>query len=324
MTAFVRRFSLLLIGALFTTAAGAVTPYLVDGDGDEVSDEIDDCPYTHIGVKVDAKGCPLSRDDADLDGVPDDDDDCPYSATGAAIDVHGCAIDGDFDGVADGIDRCPASSLAMPVDVRGCAAREHAAQVPAPTAPLPVRAAPDIVQPVREKSAAERPVAIAPPTFVEPALPSVSHKPKPPVPVPKPPAAKISAPANVPIIAAIPKVATVVAPAVADAPETPELALHFLHNSGRLGTGDLAVIDTYVLIFARRLIADPASTLRIRAFADPAETHIDGLAEARLSIVRTALIQRGIRPERIKGETGQMEGGDAASNRRVEVRLLSN
>ena len=115
MTAFTRRFALFLPGLLLSAAVLAATPYVVDGDGDAVSDEIDDCPYTHPGVQVDAKGCPLSREDGDLDGVPDESDDCPYSAAGAAIDAKGCALDSDFDGVANGIDRCPGSGLALPL-----------------------------------------------------------------------------------------------------------------------------------------------------------------------------------------------------------------
>lgn len=127
MTALTRRVSLLLLGTLFSVAASAAQkPYLVDGDADAVSDEIDECPYTQPGIQVDRKGCPLRRDDGDLDGVLDEADDCPYSAVGAVIDQQGCALDSDFDGVANGIDRCPRTLLALPVNAAGCAVSERA------------------------------------------------------------------------------------------------------------------------------------------------------------------------------------------------------
>lgn len=101
------------------------------------------------------------------------------------------------------------------------------------------------------------------------------------------------------------------------------MILRFGPNSGRLGSGDLAAIEGYAKVFARRLAANPASRIRLRAFADQGETDVAGLASARLSIVRLALVQRGIAPERIQADSGQLQGGDAANNRRVEARLTS-
>lgn len=119
MPAYTRRFMLLLV-CLSIPAFAAAAPLIVDGDGDAVSDEIDDCPYTHPGIRVDARGCPRNRQDGDSDGVTDEDDSCPYTTTGAIVDVHGCAIDGDFDGVANGLDHCPQTSLSRMVDGQGC------------------------------------------------------------------------------------------------------------------------------------------------------------------------------------------------------------
>lgn len=134
----IRRFMLMVCMscvAMATTAA----PLIVDGDGDAISDEIDDCPYTHMGIRVDSKGCPRKRDDGDLDGVTDEDDSCPYTVSGAVIDVHGCAIDSDFDGVANGVDRCPRSPLSRLVDAQGCASGERAqARVTPPAASQPL------------------------------------------------------------------------------------------------------------------------------------------------------------------------------------------
>lgn len=167
MTALTRRVSLLLLGTLLSVAAvAAQKPYLVDGDADAVSDEIDECPYTQPGIQVDRKGCPRRRDDGDLDGVPDDVDDCPYSAAGAVIDLKGCALDGDFDGVANGIDRCPRTLLALPVNAAGCAVGERAeaparspgqakmTPIPAPAAlPPPAHAAATVASKVAAASA---------------------------------------------------------------------------------------------------------------------------------------------------------------------------
>ena len=166
MPVFIRRFLLLLVCMSFTAVATAAGSLVVDGDGDAVSDEIDDCPYTHQGVRVDAKGCPRKRDDGDLDGVTDEDDDCPYTTPGALIDIYGCARDSDFDGVANGLDRCPRSPLSRLVNAQGCAAGELA-EIPAPiiTSPQPAhQAVGRAAKPAKEvsllTSAAESPLLL--------------------------------------------------------------------------------------------------------------------------------------------------------------------
>ena len=133
----------LLVGGLFCCAAlAARPPLMVDGDADGVSDEIDECPYTPPGVRVNAVGCPLKADDADADGVADQNDDCPYTPAGAVVDAHGCAIDSDLDGIANGIDRCPHTPLGLRVDAQGCAQGEIAETAIAHTrADTPVSAA---------------------------------------------------------------------------------------------------------------------------------------------------------------------------------------
>ncbi len=105
---------------LFCAAAFAVAPSLVvDGDGDGVSDERDDCPYSRAAEVVNADGCSLDGD-ADSDGVADLADLCPYSATGARVDDEGCSLDDDFDGIANGRDACPDTAIGERVDTRGC------------------------------------------------------------------------------------------------------------------------------------------------------------------------------------------------------------
>jgi OOP family OmpA-OmpF porin len=54
-----------------------------------VPDNLDKCPNTPKGVKVDARGCPL---DSDGDGVPDHLDKCPNTPRGTKVDATGCPI----------------------------------------------------------------------------------------------------------------------------------------------------------------------------------------------------------------------------------------
>jgi len=58
-----------------------------DSDGDGVFDNLDKCPRTPAGVKVDQDGCPL---DTDGDGVYDYLDKCPGTPAGVKVDQDGC------------------------------------------------------------------------------------------------------------------------------------------------------------------------------------------------------------------------------------------
>jgi outer membrane protein OmpA-like peptidoglycan-associated protein len=91
----------------------------IDSDGDGVSDGLDDCPATDqraIGM-VDVYGCPV---DSDFDGIPDYLDACPFNQAGAHVDDSGCPIDSDADGVPDGIDDCPYTLYGVDLDQFGC------------------------------------------------------------------------------------------------------------------------------------------------------------------------------------------------------------
>lgn len=93
-----------------------------DSDGDGVPDDMDKCPGTPKGVKVDAEGCPL---DSDGDGVPDYLDKCPGTPKGVRVDATGCPLavsplDSDGDGVLDDKDQCPGTPRGAKVDERGC------------------------------------------------------------------------------------------------------------------------------------------------------------------------------------------------------------
>ncbi len=88
-----------------------------DSDGDGVPDELDKCPDTPKGVKVDANGCCL---DTDKDGVPDYKDKCPNTPAGVKVDANGCCLDTDGDGVPDYKDACPNTPAGTKVDEKGC------------------------------------------------------------------------------------------------------------------------------------------------------------------------------------------------------------
>jgi len=73
-----------------TRAEPAAAPEVIpDTDGDGVPDNLDKCPGTPAGVKVDPDGCPL---DSDSDGVPDYLDKCPDTPKGMAVDENGCPL----------------------------------------------------------------------------------------------------------------------------------------------------------------------------------------------------------------------------------------
>jgi OOP family OmpA-OmpF porin len=88
-----------------------------DSDGDGVIDDLDQCPRTPRGVKVDKVGCPL---DSDGDGVPDYLDQCSDTPKGVKVDEKGCPLDTDGDGVPDYRDLCPKTPKGATVDQRGC------------------------------------------------------------------------------------------------------------------------------------------------------------------------------------------------------------
>lgn len=66
-------------------------PEVRDSDGDGVPDDLDRCPNTPFGTRVDADGCPVIED-SDGDGVPDDRDRCPNTPAGTRVDSSGCPI----------------------------------------------------------------------------------------------------------------------------------------------------------------------------------------------------------------------------------------
>jgi OOP family OmpA-OmpF porin len=88
-----------------------------DSDGDGVTDDMDRCPDTPRGARVDEEGCPI---DSDKDQVSDYKDKCPKTPDGCIVDEHGCPVDGDSDGVCDGVDQCPNTPDGVEVKADGC------------------------------------------------------------------------------------------------------------------------------------------------------------------------------------------------------------
>lgn len=104
-------------------APAPVVPVRVaDTDGDGVYDDIDQCPDTPAGARVDVRGCAL---DSDHDGVADHMDQCPGTVSGAVVDAKGCELDGDNDGIVDRLDDCPDSAPGAQVDINGCEIKEE-------------------------------------------------------------------------------------------------------------------------------------------------------------------------------------------------------
>lgn len=90
---------------------------LIDADGDGVTDSLDKCPNSPKDITVNRDGCPR---DFDMDGVPDYLDMCPNTAAEIGVDSTGCAKDEDRDGVPDAKDQCPLTPKNAPVDTTGC------------------------------------------------------------------------------------------------------------------------------------------------------------------------------------------------------------
>ncbi|NJB72632.1 hypothetical protein GGR42_003123 [Saonia flava] len=95
----------------------------LDDDGDGVSNALDLCPNTIVGVEVNSSGCSIVERDSDNDGVMDDLDICPNTAIGYQVDENGCSetqIDTDGDGVPDIHDNCPSTPQGRQVNEEGC------------------------------------------------------------------------------------------------------------------------------------------------------------------------------------------------------------
>lgn len=94
-------------------------PDIIDTDGDGVMDQLDKCPNTPKGTKVDGSGCKLPEPVAKtiikqiIEPAPMsfDNNECPVKTN---------LPDRDRDGVEDSIDQCPNTPCDFSVDKKGC------------------------------------------------------------------------------------------------------------------------------------------------------------------------------------------------------------
>ena len=109
-----------------------------DVDGDNVTNDFDQCPGTPAGATVDVNGCADSQKDTDNDGFADDIDQCPGTPAGENVDTNGCSAcqndstgtgcpdgDDDDDGVKNDADPCPGTPVGENVDTNGCSACQN-------------------------------------------------------------------------------------------------------------------------------------------------------------------------------------------------------
>ena len=109
-----------------------------DVDGDNVTNDFDQCPGTPAGATVDVNGCADSQKDTDNDGFTDDIDQCPGTPAGESVDTNGCSAcqndptgagcpssDDDDDGVTNETDQCPGTPAGESVDTNGCSACQN-------------------------------------------------------------------------------------------------------------------------------------------------------------------------------------------------------
>ncbi|TAJ55051.1 MAG: hypothetical protein EPN60_04500 [Nevskiaceae bacterium] len=336
--------SLLLLSA---AAQAALPPLIVDGDGDGVSDEVDDCPYTPPGIQMNERGCPLHADDGDADGVADPQDDCPYTPPDAVVDAQGCALDADFDGIANGIDRCLNTALGALVDERGCAVGQvPAALLSVRPAPPPLTAPPPSV-PVPAPAA----VVTKPAKQVTPQGESLQATPEPLVPLTPLAPLGISGgavSASIPAAPALPVVAATQPPPQARAsadlqaallaeeqsrdarlagapavplPESISESLVFAVRSAELSPAAARKLEALAPALKALATRSASAHVSVAAYADQGEgTKASRYAIRRSELVRAWLLAHGVPAERIRTSIRVLDSGEAAGNRRVDIR----
>jgi OOP family OmpA-OmpF porin len=94
-------------------------PDIEDSDGDGVMDQLDKCPNTPKGTKVDGSGCPLPEM-VNKTIVKQVIEPVPMSFDNEECPVKTDLPDRDRDGVEDSIDQCPNTPCDFSVDKNGC------------------------------------------------------------------------------------------------------------------------------------------------------------------------------------------------------------
>jgi outer membrane protein OmpA-like peptidoglycan-associated protein len=277
-----------------------------DADSDRVSDGLDRCPSTPAGVEVDQNGCPT---DEDNDGVFDGVDRCRGTPLGAAVNAAGCSSDADSDDVPDGLDRCPDTPAGATVDALGCPSDTDGDKVLDG-----LDRCPDT--PFGERVNREGCSAGATPRQ-QPAQPGAQP---PPQPAPAQPVPGQPAPGQ-------PPAGEAAAPAAPGAPVVLRDGA-FALGSARLRAEAYPVLDS----IAAALAAAPTQRLEIGAHtaASRAETDSRQLANLRIEAVRSYLIGKGVRPQRLVPKfyratvpvTRDTTAAGRATNRRSEIKPL--
>jgi outer membrane protein OmpA-like peptidoglycan-associated protein len=277
-----------------------------DADSDRVSDGLDRCPSTPAGVEVDQNGCPT---DEDNDGVFDGVDRCRGTPLGAAVNAAGCSSDADSDEVPDGLDRCPDTPAGATVDALGCPSDTDGDKVldgldRCPDTPFGERVNRDGCSAGATPRQQQAQPGAQPPPQPAPAQPTPAQ------PVPGQPAAGEAA--------------------VPAAPATPVVLRDgaFALGSARLRAEAYPVLDS----IAAALAAAPTQRLEIGAHtaASRAETDSRQLANLRIEAVRSYLIGKGVRPQRLVPKfygatvpvTRDTTAAGRATNRRIEIKPL--
>ncbi len=301
----------------YTAAMAAVMP-IVDGDGDGVPDERDDCPYTQPGAVVDARGCMLGGEDQDGDCVPDYLDVCPYTPPGAVVDRQGCAIDDDFDGVANGIDQCPGSLLGAAVDARGCAVGQSPSVMPVLVAarkPAPLPVSPIPLPPVSSPLPASTQV-----------LAAAARASLPMIPARKPAAPMVVTHAAVVATAEVLKPLPPAATASVTAPASREATVLFNRREADLPAKAQQRLDGVIEYWKA---VGPQSFIEVTGHADPdgEKDQAETLSALRARLVRGYLLAHGVPGTSIR-ESHDADrkpiGSESRRNRRVEVRAVAH
>ncbi len=92
-------------------------PDIIDTDGDGVMDQLDKCPNTPKGTKVDGSGCKLPEPKTIIKQIIEP---APMSFDNNECPVKTNLPDRDRDGVEDSIDQCPNTPCDFSVDKKGC------------------------------------------------------------------------------------------------------------------------------------------------------------------------------------------------------------
>jgi hypothetical protein len=126
---FTRALSATEVRSIFSAGSAGKCPS-TDGDGDGISDALDNCPSMYNPDQADNDGDGIGDAcdaDDDEDGIPDELDNCPHTSNPDQADLDGdgagdaCDADDDGDGVADAADECPnENAMGFDADGDGC------------------------------------------------------------------------------------------------------------------------------------------------------------------------------------------------------------